>query len=585
MTGLRKFIPQQPVPRFSREFFGGADIFTAIGGGELGGKAAGLAFARDLLAETFAAGEFADVELSIPRLTVLTTDVFDAFMRQNNLFELAHSDLPDDRIALAFQKADFPAAFIGDLMALMSKVRQPLAVRSSSLLEDALDHPFAGVYGTKMIPNNQFDVETRFRKLIEAIKFVYASAFFAEAKAYIAGTDRSVDDEKMAVIIQEVVGLRHGDRFYPHISGVAKSYNYYPTGRAKPEQGVVSLALGLGKTIVDGGVCWTYSPAFAQTPPPFGSERDMLQQTQLDFWAVNMGKPPAFDPIRETEYLVHPGLADAEDDKALRFIASTFDAESGRLQPGVRGHGPRVLTFAPILVYDEFPLNPLVRKLLASCTDAVGAPVEMEFAVSLDPEAKPRARFGFLQVRPMLVSDEHVEIDPAELSGDKVLVASEAVLGNGTLNTLLDVVYVRPDIFESRFTRIIADEIAEINRRLMDEKRHCLLLGFGRWGSSDPWLGIPVNWSQISAARAIVETTLTGMNVDPSQGSHFFHNLSSFRVSYFQVHHDGPYPIAWDWFDRQQRVSETRYVRHARLSSPLLIRVDGRSGRGVIRYE
>ncbi|MBU0507911.1 PEP/pyruvate-binding domain-containing protein [bacterium] len=585
MTEPRKFSPREAIPPFSRDLLGSGDVFTRLGSGELGGKATGLAFIRDTLAEGLKADEFPEIEITIPRLTVLTTDLFDAFMEQNDLYEVALSELSDARIAHAFQRASFPPAFVGDLMGLISKVHQPLAVRSSSLLEDALHHPFAGVYGTKMIPNNQFDVETRFRKLVEAIKFVYASVFFEEAKAYIASIERRIEDEKMAVVIQEIVGVRYGERFYPTLSGVGRSYNFYPVGRARPEQGVVDLALGLGKSIVDGGMCWTYSPAFPETNPPVGSAGELLKVTQREFWAVNMGKPPTFDPTKETEYMIQPGLAEAEADETLRFVASTYDPQADRMNPGIENPGPRAVTFAPILFYEQLPLNRLVQKLLKLCEAAVGAPVEIEFAVTLGKKRALPARFGFLQVRPMMVSTEEVEIGEGEMTGDRVLLASDTVLGNGTVEDIRDVVYVRSDSFEARHTPAIAGEIAAMNRPLAAEKRPYLLIGFGRWGSSDPWLGIPVKWAQISGVKTLVEATLPTMNVELSQGSHFFHNLASFQVSYFSVRHDGPFHVDWNWLENQPCVSETPLVRHIRLTKPLHVRVDGRSRQGVVHHE
>jgi hypothetical protein len=584
MTAERKFKSSYHAARFNRQFFEGIEDFTAIGGGSYGGKAGGLAFIRDILAGGFPHEKFPGITVNIPRLTVLGTEVFDAFLRQNNLHDIGASDLPDDRIAHAFQAASFPATFVGDLMALIAKVKQPLAIRSSSMLEDALEHPFAGVYATKMIPNNQLDVETRFHKLIEAVKFVYASTFFKEAKDSLAAAGRGREEEKMAVIIQEVVGLRHGERFYPHFSGVGRSFSYYPTGHARPEQGVVNLALGLGKTVVDGGICWPFSPAFPAASPPFASAHSSLHQTQSRFWAVNVGKPPAYDPIRETEYLFNLGLQEAEEDGVLPLLASTFDPQSDRLLPGTDVRGPRVLNFAPLLVYEVLPVGQLIRTLLRVCEDAVGLPVEIEFAVTLGAEPVRQARLGFLQVRPMNVSDECVEIADEEMTGERVLAASEDVMGNGRVNSLCDIVYVRPETFEARRTPVIAEEVAAVNRILRGENRPYVLIGFGRWGSTDPWLGIPVNWSQISSAKVIVEAMLPQMNVEPSQGSHFFHNLSSFQVSYFCVPPGGG-PLDWEWLERQPAVSETGYVRQLRLPRPLEIRVDGRTRRGVICHD
>jgi hypothetical protein len=570
-------------PPFSREFLGSAADFTVIGTGALGGKATGLAFARQVLATRLDRGAFPSFEVSIPTLTVLATDIFDAFLRENDLHDLALSDLADDKIAHAFQKASLPALVAGDLRSLVDRTHQPLAVRSSSLLEDALDHPFAGVYSTKMIPNNQHDPDTRFRKLVEAIKFVYASTYFRDARSYIRAAGRTSRDEKMAVIIQEVVGERHGDRFYPHVSGVARSHNYYAIGQREPEEGVVNLALGLGKTIVDGGIAWSYSPASPQSGPPFASAGDLLQGTQTEFWAVNMGKPPANDPIRETEYLVRGSLVDAEEDGTLRHVASTYDPDSDRLTVGTGSPGPRAVTFAPLLRLGLFSINDLIRDHMAACRAAVGAPVEIEFALTLPAGQHGPARFGFLQVRPLVVSEETVAVEPGELEGPGVLVATTAALGNGTVDGVADIVYVRPETFDTAANRTIAAELDQRNRALAAAGRPYVLIGFGRWGSSDPWLGVPVNWAQISEAKVIVESSLPSFIADPSQGSHFFHNLTSHRILYFTVRHSDARPIDWEWLGSQAAVAETAHVRHVRLSAPLAIKADGRSGRGVIR--
>jgi hypothetical protein len=570
------------IPQFDRQFFDGKERFTRIGYGAVGGKGTGLLRIHRLLLASLEADAFAGCAVEIPTLTVIATDMFDAFIERNALRDVIAEGLPDDRIAGAFQRADLPTELLGDLRALVKQVHQPLAVRSSSLLEDALYRPFAGVYATKMIPNNQPDPDARFRQLVEAVKFVYASTFFANARSYIRVTDRRVEDEKMAVLIQEVVGRRHGDRFYPDLSGVARSYNFYRSGHAQPEDGVVNLALGLGKTIVDGGLVWSYSPAWPKAAPPFASAAETLSQTQTEFWAVNMGKPPAYDPIRETEYLVQAGLQDAEQDGTLHDLASTYDPASDRLTPGVGRPGPRVVNFAPLLVHAVAPLNAVVRRLLADSERALGEKVEIEFAMTLGGEAAA-ARLGFLQVRPLVVSQEFVELTDDDLRPEGLLLASGNVMGNGQVPGLRDIVYVRPERFEPRFSRLAAADVTARNDALVDEHRPYLLIGFGRWGSSDPSLGIPVAWGQIGGARAIVEATLPAMNVDLSQGSHFFHNISSFQVSYFCVRHDGADRLDWEWLARQRAVAETDFVRHVRLDAPLVVKVDGRTGRGVIR--
>ena len=572
------------LPEFGRDFLGADQTFTRIGRGEYGGKAAGLDLVREKVLARLSPDEFPDIEIAVPTLTVLTTELFDSFMKRNGIDPSALADDPDDRIALAFQKAELPAEFVGDLRSLIASVHTPLAVRSSSLLEDALSHPFAGVYETKMIPNNQAGTDARFHGLIQAVKFVYASTFFNSARSYISSVGQDVASEKMAVIIQEVVGTRSDERFYPTISGVARSYNYYPTGRAQPADGVVNLALGLGRQIVDGGLSWTYCPKYPKAPPPYGGVGDLMKNTQTDFWAVNMGHPPPPDPIRETEYLSQADLAAAEYDGRLDKLVSTYDGGSDRMRPGIQGDGPRVLDFAPILSYDALPLNDLVLRLLDLTKEALGEDIEIEFAVEVDPLGRSKPRFGFLQARPMMVSREQTTVTEEELSDPRAVVASSHVLGNGTREDIADIVYLRPEAFEAKHTPAIAAELEKINRALVGEGRPYVLIGFGRWGSSDPWLGVPVDWGQISGVGAIVEATLPQMTPDLSQGSHFFHNMIGFGVFYLSVRHTDSHAIRWDWMDELPAVNESELVRHVRLPDPLSIRVDGKAGRGVIRH-
>ena len=570
---------------FDRQFFTGKEKFTAIGRGSLGGKAHGLALIRDILEKELAPSFYPEIEVAIPTLTVITTEFFDLFIEQNNLQQTAFSGLRDDQIATAFQKAELPAQLVGDLRALIAQVHTPLAVRSSSMLEDAMFEPFASVYATKMIPNNHLDTDTRFRKLVEAVKFVYASTFFKDAKNYIQATKHRTAEEKMAVIIQEVVGVRHSQRFYPHISGVARSYNFYPLGNAKPADGVVDLALGLGKTIVDDGIGWSYSPAYPQANPPYITLSDLLGQTQYEFWAINMGAPPEYNPIKETEYLMKFGLEKAEEDGILRFLASTYRADDDKIVYGIAEKGPRVVDFAPILKFDLVPLNRMLRTLLKISEEKLGKMVEVEFAVTLDERSGTPARFGFLQVRPMVVSEAKVELELKDLSGEKVLVASESALGNGILESIRDIIYTKPEKFNVHHSEAIASELEVLNHRLLTQDNAYLLIGFGRWGTSDPQAGIPVKFGQICGAKVIVESALPEAHSLLSQGSHFFHNITSFKVLYLSVSHWDQYKVDWDWLNKQQVVQETEFVRHVRLPSSLKIKVDGRTSRGVITHE
>jgi hypothetical protein len=584
MSKRMKSSYQESLTPFDRHFFSGKEKFTYIGHGSIGGKAQGLADIKDVLADLNSQYS-PDVEIDIPTLTVIATNFFDLFLKNNRLYDTAFSDGRDDHIAHAFQRGELPPQLVGDLRALISQVHSPLAIRSSSMLEDAMFEPFASVYTTKMIPNNQFDPDIRFRKLVEAIKYVYASTFFKGAKDYINVTKHTTADEKMAVIIQEVVGSLHNRRFYPQISGVARSYNFYPLGHAKPENGVVDLALGLGKTIVDEGIGWSFSPAYPQVNPPYNSLGDLLKQSQTEFWAIHMGEPLSYNPIKETEYMLKYSITEAEKDGNLKFIASTYIPEDDKIKMGIGDRGPRILDFAPILKLNRIPLAEILKRLLELCEQRLKNMVEIEYAVSLDPNRGTPARFGFLQVRPMVVSQEKVDVSLQELSGDNVVLASESALGNGAIHTIQDIVYIKPEKFEVNKTTAIAKELEKLNRLLVKARRPYVLIGFGRWGSSDPSGGIPLKFGQISGAKVIVETTLPNMNFMLSQGSHFFHNITSFQVCYFSVAHWEKQRIDWDWLNRQNVVNETQFLRHVRPSSPLQIKVDGKKSRGVISHD
>jgi len=438
-------VKTRDLPVFDRSFFDSELKLSRIGNGALGGKASGLVLIHDGILPKLQLGTDSGFEVTIPTFTVLTTEIFDKFLTRNKLHELCCSNIPDDRMAHAFQRGELPAEVVGDLRALISHVHTPLAVRSSSLLEDALDHPFAGVYATKMIPNNEIEEDARYRRLVEAIKLVYASVFFRDSKAYIASIGRDIRDEKMAVIIQEVVGHRYQERFFPAISGVARSYNYYPSGHARSEDGVASLALGLGRSIVDGGMSWTFCPEYPRAPPPFNDIGDLLKNTQTTFWAVNMGKPPLPDPLTETECLVQARLEDAERDGVLKYLVSTYDPGSDRLNPGLGGRGPRALTFAPILGSHFINFNDVLKELIQTSKKVLGVDVEIEFAVHPDPDSFLPARIGFLQVRPMAVGQSSVVVADDELHSPNLVVGSENVLGNGIYTGIRDIVFIKPD--------------------------------------------------------------------------------------------------------------------------------------------
>jgi len=386
----------------------------------------------------------------------------------------------------------------------------------------------------------------------------------------------------MGVIIQEVVGTSHDGRFYPHISGVAKSFNFYPLGFARPEDGAVDLALGLGKMIVEHGVSWPYSPSHPHVNPPYTTVRDLLKRSQKEFWAISLGECRAGGQSAPAEYVRKFPLADAEQDGTLFLLASTYDAEDDRIIMGVHRPGPRIVDFAHIVKGEMIPLTSLLQCLLKECAEIFGTMVTIEFALTWAKDAPPPARFGFLQVRPMVVSNAQVDLRPEQLEGDNVLVASESVLGNGRRDDINDIVYVIAETFDVAHTRMIASDLEEINRKLSAQNRSYILIGYGRWGSSDPSAGIPINFAQICAAGIIVETTLPGIDFMLSQGSHFFHNVTSFNILYFSVTHAEKYAIDWEWLEAQSVVTETNYVRHVRAAQPLQVAVDGRTGRGAI---
>lgn len=565
---------------FTRET-NGDDRFEMIGEGSLGGKARGLAFIDNIIKTYLKPDYFPGVEIAIPRTVVLGTDVFANFMEMNDLYPIAVQNISDEHIHREFQKADLPPTVLGDLREILKKVKYPIAVRSSSLLEDAVYQPFAGVYATVMIPNSSTNIEVRFANLVQAIKYVYASTFSRNSKNYIEATGNIIEEEKMAVILQEMIGQKFENYFYPHFSGVAKSYNYYPFGKAKPTDGIVNLALGLGKTIVDGGTSLHYAPPYPRNLPQFGSTKDIFAKSQLKYWAVDLNSDIIRRTPSEDRHLTSLGIQDADRHGALKYVASTYVPGSDIFYEGVMRDGPRAITFAPILQSKVFELNRILKLVLKISEAAMNSPVEIEFACILGEESAVPAKFGFLQVRPMVKPDSKVDVDISSIPKGNILLYSEMALGNGSYD-IKDVIYVKPDSFSASRTRLVAEEVRRLNKKMLDEKRHYILIGPGRWGSSDPWLGVPIDFSAISHAQAVVETPMPHMVVDPSQGSHFFHNMTSFKMMYFTVreYHE-KIPVDWDWLDNQIAETETTYLRLVRLPEPLEVKVDGRKGLGV----
>ena len=568
---------------YSRYFHEDYSQFSMIGSGSIGGKARGLAFLDRILASEFDQNQFPKIAIAIPRTVVIGTDMFDDFIKENDLLAFAVESHSDNHIINRFINASLPAKMVGDLRDFIKNVRVPLAVRSSSLLEDSLYLPFAGIYATKMLPNDQYGDDIRFLNLVNAIKFVYASTFFRQAKSYISSTPHRVEDEKMAVVIQPVVGTLYRDCFYPDFSGVARSYNYYPVGQAKPEDGVANVALGLGKTVVDGGVSLRFTPAFAGILPQFPSIKDMFSFSQRDFYAISMKHAASVAFLEEDQYLIKHGLERAEKDGVLQYLASTYSRENDAVYDGISFSGPRIINFAHILKNEIFPLAKILQELLKLSSEAMDCPVEVEFAATLDATNVFPAVFSILQVRPLVVHDELVKVELAETKKEFALCFSDQVLGNGISQEIRDIVFVKPAIFDAGKSPEIAMEVDKLNATLRAENIPYLLIGPGRWGSTDPWLGIPVKWSQISGVKVVVEVSLPNMNVDPSQGSHFFQNMTSLRIGYFTIPLNSANGfIDWPWLEGQPTINETPFLKHIRLTQPLKVMIDGRKSQGII---
>ena len=569
------------VADFDRESFNPADDFHRIGGGSLGGKARGLAFGRLLIGVARLRHRFEGVRVVVPPAAVLGTDVFDEFVDANELRDFALQCEDDAEIRRRFKAARLPREIRRDLAVYLEQTSYPLAVRSSSLLEDSQYQPFTGVYETFMLPNSYPDHEVRLRQVIRAVKEVYASTYLQAAKRYIRATPYRLEEEKMAVILQRLVGSRHGSRFYPSFAGVARSHNVYPTPPLDAEDGIAAVALGLGRTVVDGENCLRFSPLHPQHILQFSAVDEALKYSQRFFWALEF--PDATDRalrnLREARF----GLDAAEADGTLAPLASTYSPENHALFDGVSRSGTRVVTFVPILKQGAFPLAGILNELLTLGREGMAGPVEIEFAVDLAPDAGGKREFGFLQIRPLALDREVEPIHLPSVDRDGLLCHSEAVLGHGTITDVRDVVVVDVERFDRSRSRETAAHIGRLNAELCDSATPYLLIGVGRWGSADPWLGIPVSWDQISGARAIVEAGLPDYRVSPSQGTHFFQNLTSFNIGYFTVNPEaGEGWVDWDWLASRPATQQAAGVRHLRFDEPLLIQMAGRQNSGVI---
>ena len=571
------------VADFSRRTFDQNSTFVRIGGGSLGGKGRGLAFMNSVLHSYGVTDLYPGTVIQVPPTAVVGTDVFDTYVNQGGLRDHALADVDDEEVVRAFLETKLPPHIYGDLEAFLEKIRYPLAVRSSSLLEDSQFQPFAGVYATYMLPNNHKDLKVRLDQLCDAIKLVYASAYSRAAKSYIEATGNRIEEEKMAVIVQQMIGQNHDGYDYPHFAGVAHSSNFYPGAGMSPEDGVVTVALGLGRTVVEGGKALRFSPAKPGVLPQFGTTEDWLNNSQREFFALDTRDPDRYPAANDDFSLVRLDLEAAEKHGTLEPVGSVYSRENDAIYDGIHRPGARLVTFAHILKSDIFPLADILELLLELGRRTMSSEVEIEFAVVLGDGKLNRHQFGFLQIRPLAAGYDAPDIPDDQLWSDDALIATDTALGNGRYCGIHDILYVPPDRFDRGRTVDIAAEIGRLNHGFVESATPYLLLGPGRWGSADRWLGIPVRWDQISGAQVIVETDLEDFKVTPSQGSHFFQNLTSFQVGYLTVNKgQGRSRLDWDWLAGQPATDAGEFVRHIRLEEPLQVLIDGRSHRGMV---
>lgn len=572
------------ISEFRKESFDPKNSFARIGGGSLGGKARGLGFINTLIANYNIKGLFAGVEISVPSAVVIGTEVFDQFIRDNNLESFAFNESDDVKINQKFIEAfHFPKEVKQKLYDLLEIIKEPLAVRSSSLLEDAQFQPFAGVYQTYMLPNSNPDINVRLDELLQTIKAVYASTYHQKAKDYMKATAYRLEEEKMAVIVQRLVGSEHRGKFYPDFAGVGKSFNFYPVPPQKSDDGIALVALGLGKTVVEGGNTVRFCPKFPKHLLQFFSTKETLMHAQQDFFALDLNGKLDHHPDSIKDPLVKRyELSESETDGTLYSVGSTYSPEDEAVYDGISREGIRVVTFSPILKHNMFPLPEILNLLLSLGTWGMGSPVEIEFAVNLSVSHGKPKEFAMLQMRPLVISRELDELI-VDFSPEDLICQSSQVLGNGATDGIYDLVMVDNNKFDRAKSKAIAMEIARINSKLLNENKPYVLIGLGRWGSLDPWLGVPVTWDQISGAAAIVESGFKDFEVEPSQGSHFFQNITSFRVGYFTVDASNKIGfIDWDWLYSQPAIEELEYTRHLQFRTPLSVRINGHKNKGII---
>lgn len=569
------------VATFDKDRFDEFSNFARMGDGSIGGKGRSIAFMDNIVKEHLELNEDDNIPVKIPRTVVLCTDIFDEFMETNDLYPVALSDKPDDEILRYFLRAGLPDRLIEDFMVFLDAINAPIAVRSSSLLEDSHYQPFAGVYSTYMIPLMNDKYET-LELLSKAIKAVYASVFYRDSKTYMTATQNLIDQEKMAIVLQEAVGTSYGDHFYPTISGVARSLNFYPVGNEKPEEGIANIVLGLGKYIVEGGVNLRFSPAHPHNIVQLSSVDLALRDTQRFFYALDTKNVHKEFSTNDGFNLLKLNLKDAEKDDSIRYISSTYDPVDQVIYDGYYDSGRKIISFANVLQHNVFPLSEILQLILKIGQTEMGRPVEIEFAVDL--KDKGEGIFYLLQIRPIVQNKELQIDDLSHIKPKDEILHSTSALGHGVVSDVYDIVYVKTKDFNAANNTTIATEIDKLNAEFLEKEKNYVLVGPGRWGSSDPWLGIPVKWSQISNAQVLVELTLNNYKIEPSQGTHFFQNLTSFGVGYFSINpfvsNEGLFDE--EYLNKQPAVFETDYIRHIQFESPIVIKINGKKNIGTV---
>jgi len=571
------------IGKFEKTKFNKYIVFSRIGEGSIGGKARGLAFINTLIKENKLYNKYPNTIITIPKTVVLSTDIFDEFMESNNLYQIALSTMSDQEIMNHFISARLPFRVHEDLLSFLSVVKNPIAVRSSSLLEDSHYQPFAGVYSTYMIPKINNDIRKMIDILSQAIKGVYASVFYKSSKSYMSATQNLIDEEKMSIVLQEICGSQYGDKFYPTISGVARSVNFYPIGQESPEDGIVNIALGLGKTIVEGGTSLRFNPKYPKNVLQLSTPEMAIRETQKKFLTLDLNpdsfKPSTDEGVNLNEY----NIKEAENDSCFRYVASTYDYQNNIVRDGIQENGKKIITFSNILNGQIVPMAEIIDDFLQISKKEMNNHVEIEFAMNLDPQTNNSFIFNFLQIRPIVQNLEIANIKLDKINKEETVIFSTSALGNGIIKDVADIVYIKPAEFNPARNQEMALLIEKINERFVFQNKNYILIGPGRWGSSDPWLGIPVKWAQICAARVIIESGLDKYRIDPSQGTHFFQNLTSFRVGYFTINpyiNDGY--CDYDYLDKMEAKYEDEFIRHVEFVRPLEIKIDGKQNIGVI---